>query len=189
MQVQGGFILGFDSDHRGVFEKLITFIQESGVVMAMIGLLNAPRGTKLYERLLREQRLTKVPSGDNADCSINFVPKMGLADLLHGYRQVIETTYSHQIYCKRVKAFLRSYRASPITKARLGFPGLRTLLKSMWHVGILDAGRRHYWSLLFWALRKRHYFHMAVMFSIYGYHFRKTFVTIIQREETQSLYS
>lgn len=178
MQVQGGFILGFDSDDESVFENLIQFIQESGIVMAMVGLLNAPRGTKLYERLLREQRLTKVASGDNGDCSINFVPKMGLADLLHGYKQVIETTYSQEIYCERVRAFLRSYRASSITKARLRFPGIRTLLKSMWHVGILDTGRRHYWSLLFWTLQKRHYFHMAVMFSIYGYHFRKTFAAI-----------
>ena len=189
MQVQGGFILGFDSDNANVFENLIQFIQESGIVMAMVGLLNAPRGTKLYERLLREQRLTKVSSGDNGDCSINFVPKMGLADLLCGYKQVIETTYSQQVYCERVRAFLRSYRASSITKARLRFPGIRTLLKSMWHIGILDVGRRHYWSLLFWALQKRYYFHMAVMFSIYGYHFRKTFETIRERKEAQPLYS
>ena len=178
MQVQGGFILGFDSDDANVFENLIQFIQESGIVMAMVGLLNAPRGTKLYERLLREQRLTKVSSGDNGDFSINFVPKMPLADLLNGYQEVIETIYSQQIYYERVRAFLRTYRASSITKARLRFPGIRTLLKSMWHVGILDTGRRHYWSLLFRALQKRHYFHMAVMFSIYGYHFRKTFAAI-----------
>ena len=178
MQVQGGFILGFDSDDASVFENLIQFIQESGIVMAMVGLLNAPRGTKLYERLLKEQRLTKVSSGDNGDFSINFVPKMGLADLLGGYQEVIETTYSQEIYCERVRVFLRSYRASSITKARLRSPGIRTLVKSMWHVGILGTGRRHYWSLLFWALQRRHYFHMAVMFSIYGYHFRKTFAAI-----------
>ncbi|MBN2138209.1 MAG: DUF4070 domain-containing protein [Sedimentisphaerales bacterium] len=178
MQVQGGFILGFDSDNADVFENLIQFIQQSGIVMAMVGLLNAPRGTKLYERLLREQRLTKVSSGDNADCSINFVPKMGMDALFQGYKKVIETTYSQRIYGERVRAFLRSYRASPITRARLRFPGIRTVLKSMWHIGILDKGRMHYWSLLFWAMQKRQYFYMAVMFSIYGYHFRKTFAAI-----------
>ena len=189
MQVQGGFILGFDSDDASVFENLIQFIQESGIVMAMIGLLNAPRGTKLYERLLREQRLTKISSGDNGDCSINFVPKMSMEDLLGGYKQVIETTYSQRIYGERVRTFLRSYRASSITKARLRLPGMRTLLKSMWHVGILDTGRRHYWSLLFWALQRRHYFGMAVMFSIYGYHFRKTFAATRERKEAQALCS
>jgi hypothetical protein len=149
--------------------------------MAMIGLLNAPRGTELYARLFKEQRLTAVSSGDNGDGSINFIPKMGLANLVKGYQQVMKTTYSQHLYCDRVKAFLCSYRASAITKARISFPGMLPLLKSMWYVGILDTGRWHYWRLLFWALRKRHYFHMAIMFSIYGYHFRKTFAQILRR--------
>ncbi|MHC4742029.1 MAG: DUF4070 domain-containing protein [Planctomycetota bacterium] len=74
-----------------------------------------------------------------------------------------------------------------MTKARLGFPGIWTLLKSMWHVGVLDAGRRHYRSLLLWALRKRHYFHMAAMFSLYGHHLRTSFAAIREGGETQAL--
>jgi len=50
MEVQGGFILGFDNDNNSIFENLIRFIQNSGIVTAMIGLLNAPKGTKLYAR-------------------------------------------------------------------------------------------------------------------------------------------
>jgi len=58
LQVTGGFILGFDSDSTATFQKQTDFIQESGIVSAMVGLLNAERGTKLYQRLQEENRLT-----------------------------------------------------------------------------------------------------------------------------------
>jgi len=54
MQVTGGFILGFDNDSQTIFERLATFIQESGIVNAMVGLLNALPNTKLYKRLKKE---------------------------------------------------------------------------------------------------------------------------------------
>ena len=183
MQVQGGFILGFDSDNTTVFHNMVQFIQESGIVLAMVGLLNAPRGTRLYQKLFREQRLTKISSGDNMDCSINFVPKMGLTDLLHGYQEVIETIYSQELYCERIKVFLRNYQVSSNTKVRLRFREIQAFLKSMWRIGVLGTGRRHYWKLVIWSLQKRHYFHMAVMFSIYSYHFRKMFSKIQQQAQ------
>jgi len=49
LEVQGGFIVGFDNDPLSIFESQISFIQKSGIVTAMVGLLNAPRGTRLYE--------------------------------------------------------------------------------------------------------------------------------------------
>ncbi len=181
IQVRAGFILGFDSDDGSVFTSLIDFIQESGIVMAMVGLLNAPRGTRLFERLLREQRLTRISTGDNADGSINFIPKMGMENLVAGYDKVIRTIYSPKVYCRRVRRFLHDYEASQIAKVNLRFPGLSPLLKSMWYIGVLEKGRWHYWSLLLWASRRRDWFHMAVMFSICGYHFRQTFRAIEQR--------
>src|SRR4030042_3263391 len=76
LQVQGGFIVGFDNDPISIFENLINFIQKSGIVTAMVGLLNAPTGTKLYQRLKKEKRLLRDMSGDNTDSSLNFIPQM-----------------------------------------------------------------------------------------------------------------
>jgi len=149
--------------------------------MAMVGLLNAPRGTKLYQRLFREQRLTRVASGDNTDCSINFDPKMGLKDLLEGYQKVIQTIYSQKQYCERIKTFLKNYQISSSTKIHFRYREMRALLKSSWHIGVLSKGRIHYWKLMLWSLRKRHYLHLAVIFSIHGYHFRKVFRAVQQR--------
>jgi hypothetical protein len=151
--------------------------------MAMVGLLNAPRGTRLYQRLFKEDRLTTPASGDNTDCSINFVPKMGLENLVHGYQKVIHTLYSQKHYCERIKTFLKNYEVPAYKKARFRYREIRVLLKSLWHIGVLSKDRRYYWRLIFWSLRRRHFLHMSVIFSIQGYHFRKIFKSLKQRAE------
>ena len=72
IQVFGGYIVGFDNDDAGIFSRQIKFIQESGVVTAMVGLLNALPQTKLWQRLNAENRLELSTSGDNTDGTINL---------------------------------------------------------------------------------------------------------------------
>jgi len=142
MQVHGGFILGFDSDPDSIFKSQLNFIQKSGIVTAMVGLLNAPRGTRLYQRLKKEDRLLDESTGDNTDYTMNFVPKMGHEKLINGYRHVLTTIYSSKQYYKRVKIFLKEYKP----RKRKGLPQLRfrhirALLRSRWVVGVLDRDR------------------------------------------------
>ena len=58
LQVAGGFIVGFDTDEPSIFQRQIDFIQKSGIVTAMVGLLQAPQGTKLYNRLEKRGAIT-----------------------------------------------------------------------------------------------------------------------------------
>ena len=90
LQVQGGFIIGFDSDTPAIFQQQVDFIQLSGIVTAMVGLLQAPYGTKLYERLQNEGRVIDAMNGDNADGLTNIIPRMDLSQLQKGYRQILE---------------------------------------------------------------------------------------------------
>ena len=110
LQVHGGFIVGFDSDPVTIFENQINFIQKSGIVTAMVGLLNAPPGTKLHKRLKGENRLVRNFSGNNTDCTMNFIPKMNYEVLVTGYHSILNTIYSPHHYYERVKTFLREYR-------------------------------------------------------------------------------
>ena len=92
MQVQGGFILGLDSDDEGVFDAQIDFIQETGIPVAPIYLLTAVKGTDMYERMKSEGRLLEAPLGTNA-MPLNFKTELEYGTLIDGYKRVIATLY------------------------------------------------------------------------------------------------
>jgi radical SAM superfamily enzyme YgiQ (UPF0313 family) len=181
--VKGGFIVGFDHDAPSIFERQIEFIQQSGIITAMVGLLNAPRGTKLYQRIVKEDRLVQDFSGNNTDFSTNFIPKMGYDTLVAGYKKIIHGIYAPKPYYERVKNCLKDYK--PLEKPpfhfhlehiRLYFGHARSFLKSIVLLGIKDKERRYYWKLFFWSLfRCPQHLVWAITYAIYGYHFRKVF--------------
>jgi len=174
LQVQGGFIVGFDHDTPSIFQRQIDFIQQSGIVTAMVGLLQAPLGTRLYERLKKEDRLLEQASGDNVDGTTNIIPTMSLDTLREGYKSILRYIYSPKHYYRRVKTFLREYKA-PRIHASLDFQHILAFFRSVYRLGILGKERVQYWKLLVWtAVRRPKLFPLAVTFAIYGYHFRKT---------------
>jgi radical SAM superfamily enzyme YgiQ (UPF0313 family) len=176
LEVQAGFIVGFDMDPASIFERLIVFIQESGIATAMVGLLNAPQGTRLYHRLKSEGRLVKSVTGDNTDFSINFVPRMPPEVLMNGYRKIISTIYSPKHYYARVREFLKEYRPAQLRKPRFRWSHAKAAVKAVVRLGIIGRERYHYWKLFFWSLLFRpHLLSLAITHAIYGYHFRKIF--------------
>jgi radical SAM superfamily enzyme YgiQ (UPF0313 family) len=173
LQVQGGFIVGFDSDKPSIFQQQVDFIQRSGIVTAMVGLLQAPPGTSLYRRMEQEGRLVKQFSGDNVDGSTNIVPKMGQELLRQGYRVILEQIYAPRLYYERVRTFLRQYKP-PKIRYRMELQSILALGRSIYRLGIRGVERLHYWKLFFWSLFHRpHLFPLAITLSIYGYHFRQ----------------
>lgn len=173
LQVSGGFIVGFDTDTPSVFQKQIDFIQQSGIVSAMVGLLNAPKNTVLYKRLKAENRLTSESSGNNTDSSMNFVPIMNHKELLEGYKKIIQNIYSAKPYYKRIRQFLLNYNKLHAGRQTRDFPFLLGFIKSVIIIGILSKGRSEYWKLLIWTLFKRPALITdALTFAVYGYHFR-----------------
>jgi len=173
LQVQGGFIVGFDNDSPSIFQQQIDFIQKSGIVTAMVGLLQAPLGTSLYKRMGKEGRLVNDFSGDNVDGSTNIIPKMGLESLQVGYRRILSQIYSPDFYYKRIKTFLREYHPARI-KVHFEPQYLLALLRSIYQLGFRGIERVQYWQLFFWTLfRRPRLFPLAITFAIYGFHFRQ----------------
>jgi radical SAM superfamily enzyme YgiQ (UPF0313 family) len=173
LQVQGGFIVGFDNDSPSIFQQQIDFIQKSGIVTAMVGLLQAPLGTRLYERMQNEGRLVKEFSGDNVDGSTNIIPRMGLEPLREGYREILSHIYAPKFYYERVQTFLREYQA-PKIRVPLEPQYILALWRSIYQLGIRGVERVPYWRLFFWTLfRHPRLFPLAITFAIYGFHFRQ----------------
>jgi radical SAM superfamily enzyme YgiQ (UPF0313 family) len=173
LQVQGGFIVGFDNDSPSIFQQQIDFIQKSGIVTAMVGLLQAPLGTRLYERMQKEGRLVDEFSGDNVDGSTNIIPKMGLEPLREGYRKILSQIYAPKFYYERILTFLREYQP-PRIRIQLELQYFLALWRSIYQLGIRGVERVQYWRLILWTLfRRPRLFPLAITFAIYGFHFRQ----------------
>ena len=172
LQVQGGFIVGFDSDTPSIFQRQIDFIQKSGIVTAMVGLLNAPPGTRLYNRMQQEGRLAGLISC-NTDGTTNIIPRMDLNTLSDGYKKIMRQIYSPKIYYERVRTFLKDYKA-PKAHIKMDFQRCMAFIRSSIRLGIFGKERFQYWKLLLWTLHKRPgMLPLAITFAIYGHHFRK----------------
>src|SRR5208282_1375510 len=105
--------VGFDSDTGDIFKQQFEFIQRSGVVTAMVGLLTALPQTRLHQRLGREGRLLAEATGDNtAMAALNFHPKLSREYLENGYRELMRRLYEPGNYYTRIRTFLKNYKNS-----------------------------------------------------------------------------
>lgn len=190
LQVSGGFIVGFDTDTESVFRRQVDFIQKSGIVSAMVGLLNAPKHTKLYRQMEQENRLTEDLTGSNTDFTMNFKPKMNRQSLLKGYRHIINSIYREKPYYKRIRALLKNYKPVKTGKGNLDFAHIKGFLKSMYILGLASKGRLEYWKFIGWTIiKKPKLFIDAVTLAVYGYHFRTIYgINNVKQREFEGLY-
>jgi len=173
MEVMGGFIIGFDNDQHDIFKRQFEFIQRSGVVSAMVGLLTALPETRLYRRLLKEGRIEKETTGNNTEAVLNFKPKLNREFLVNGYRELMKKLYEPHTYYQRIRTFLEDYHPSG-PKLRFARSDIQAFLKSFWLLGVWYRGRIAYWRF-FWStlLRRPRQFRNAIELAIIGCHFRR----------------
>jgi len=175
MEVMAGFIVGFDHDPDDIFERQVKFINESGIPLAMVGLLNALPDTQLWRRLEKEDRLLKMSDGNNTDCTINFIPKMNTDVLVDGYKRILRNIYSPAEYYHRSLECLAQFhrdRIEPRTNSVI--QDLRAFIKLVMTLGVKDEGRWQFWKYFYQLLRHyRHDFTHGLTLAAMGYHFRK----------------
>lgn len=173
IEVTGGFILGFDTDAPDIFDRQISFIQQAGIPVSMVGLLTALPNTQLWRRLEQEGRLKhKNTTGNNTHTlGMNFVPRMPESDLIDGYKRVLCELYSPKLYFQRCITLLG--RLSPATKAvrSTSWVEIRALLLSLLKQGFSSYGLQYWRYLLAALLTRPRLFPDAVAFAIKGYHF------------------
>jgi radical SAM superfamily enzyme YgiQ (UPF0313 family) len=174
MEVMAGFIIGFDNDPEDIFERQINFIRESAIPLAMVGLLTALPHTQLWRRLQREGRLLNESTGDNTDCSLNFIPRMDSRRLIEGYKSLLQTIYSPGEYYQRALECLK--RVPTATEVQWHHPihDLTSLVRVILALGVRDRDRSRFWRYM-WrvAASHREMFSRGVTLAAMGYHFRK----------------
>jgi radical SAM superfamily enzyme YgiQ (UPF0313 family) len=172
VEVTGGFILGFDTDAPDIFDRQISFIQQAGIPIAMVGLLNALPNTQLWRRLEQEGRLKRITTGNNTHTlSMNFTPCMQESTLIDGYKRVLSELYSPKRYFKRCITLLR--RLPPRTKAvrSITWVEIKALLLSLLKQGFSSYGLQYWRYLLAALLTHPTLFPDAVALAIKGFHF------------------
>jgi radical SAM superfamily enzyme YgiQ (UPF0313 family) len=110
MIVNAGFIIGFDNESNNTSEKMIKFIQESGICMAMLGKLYALPHTQLTKRLHKEGRLFEDRSRlrnidtdiDQLTSGLNFITVRPRIDILKDYVRIINYIYNPKHYYERI---------------------------------------------------------------------------------------
>lgn len=178
MEVMAGFIVGFDNDPEDIFEQQINFIRESAIPLAMVGLLTALPDTQLWKRLEREGRLLHNSSGNNTDCTLNFVPKMDREYLVGNYRSLLRKIYSPKEFYQRAFDSLSRVKADAVKFRRANFGNaigvFNSFAKIVFRLGVRDIERRRFWKYFYRVIRYHPgSFGNGIALAAMGYHFRK----------------
>jgi radical SAM superfamily enzyme YgiQ (UPF0313 family) len=176
IEVIAGFIVGFDSDSANVFTRQAAFIEKAAIPTAMVNLLTAPPGTRLWRRLDSEGRLLGEADGNTAmnDGCLNFIPKMGRESLMTGYKALLRRLFEPKPYYRRILTFLSYYRPNSHLPARpLTSREVLAAVKIIFELGLKEPGQRDFWSFLVRMLRYHpQLFSMGMSLAAMGYHFR-----------------
>lgn len=161
IHVTAGFIVGFDGETSEVFLAQKNFIQNSGIGVAMAGLLMALPHTQLSRRLKKEGRLLEefAPMEQTVD-GINYIPKgeMTKRDYLLRYGQMVKELYEPKNFFGRIlPALLQLKRRKPPGKVnwKIVLSDLRIFSRHLFYFGLVESeGKWLYWKSLFTILRK-----------------------------------
>jgi radical SAM superfamily enzyme YgiQ (UPF0313 family) len=98
-----GMIVGFDHDDPSIFDVMPTFLAETRISAALIGMLHAIPTTPLYDRLKKEGRLSDDEVSDKI--GTNVIPLgMSRDELRDGFIQVMQRCYRADAYFQRLDA-------------------------------------------------------------------------------------
>jgi radical SAM superfamily enzyme YgiQ (UPF0313 family) len=183
IETMSGFMVGFDADRADTFaSRMINLIRNTGVVRAMVSIVQPQRGTELYDRLQREGRLLNEISGDNADGCVNFIPKMPIQTLRQGFEEIVRTIYTPEELYKRICKLLARYNV-PATREKMNRENVLAFARSVWHIGLKGGWKTslYYWKTMLTALFKyRRAFAEAVILQIFGMHFQQEAEKVIR---------
>ena len=154
--VLAGFIVGFDSDDQSIFERQREFIERAAIAWAMVGMLQAPPTTPLYDRMMAEGRLIDDSDAISNFSAPNFRTTMPLPTLLRGLSGLLADLYEPGAYFQRALRSLEAWKTKSSQRPpdTLGSNDLRLLARSMWTQGVKSSYRRAYWGFLGTLVRR-----------------------------------
>jgi radical SAM superfamily enzyme YgiQ (UPF0313 family) len=133
LEVMAGFILGFDGEAAGAGDRIVAFVERTGIPIAMLGVLQALPNTALWHRLQREGRLMDVDNDFDRGVQthlLNFRPTRAIEAIGGEFMAAFDALYEPRAFLDRIDRYCR----------KLGAPRWKGL-RPRWH-GLGLHGRR-----------------------------------------------
>lgn len=165
--VMAGFILGFDGERTGAGQRIVNFVNQSNIPVAMLGILQALPKTALWNRLEAEKRLIKVDTKFEAGIQtnlLNFLPSRPMEEIAVEFIEAFDKLYEPNNYLKRIydySTMLGSKRSQLRTSlkgflAHLNRPAaLAGVLTLFWNQGLRRNSRWLFWRYLIKTIVER----------------------------------
>jgi radical SAM superfamily enzyme YgiQ (UPF0313 family) len=150
LRVMAGFIIGFDGEQSGAGDRIVRFVEQTTIPMAMFSMLQALPDTALWHRLKREGRLQEQevdPSGMNQTTLMNFMPSRPLEDIAREYVNAFWNLYEPSSYLQRTYHHFLKLGAPKfaVPMRPVSWVNIRALLTILWRQGILRETRIQFW--------------------------------------------
>ncbi|MBU1565764.1 MAG: B12-binding domain-containing radical SAM protein [Proteobacteria bacterium] len=171
LSIIGSFIIGFDNEKEGAGKRICHFIDQTNIPIIMPNILAAPPGTKLWQRLIQEDRLlpdaTAHHSGETIFCLPNFIPTRPVEEIMEEYIEMWEYLYTPSRFFERTYKFCLAVRPTRRAMAlsnsephvhpifpkarkppRKQFGEILIFLHHIWAYGVLSSCRVQFWKQL-----------------------------------------
>jgi radical SAM superfamily enzyme YgiQ (UPF0313 family) len=166
LAVIGSFIIGLDGERKGAGERICAFMEQTGIPMAMLGVLQAAPDTRLWHRLEGEGRLRQDMGDDLGTFSaMNFEPNRPEADIMQEYVDAWDYLYDPSHYLSRAYRCYLAMRPARRAQAvaaggpwsknlvfgqgmtwRRIFIELKAFFQIIWWQGVRTPYRLQFWS-------------------------------------------
>jgi len=158
--VMAGFILGFDGERSGAGQRIVHFINQSNIPVAMLGILQALPKTALWHRLEMEQRLIKLDTKFEAGIQtnlLNFLPSRPMEEIAVEFIEAFDQLYEPSNYLRRIYAYstMLGSKGSQLGTSLKGFlahlnrpAAVAGVLTLFWNQGLRRNSRWLFWRYL-----------------------------------------
>lgn len=188
LRVTAGFIIGFDGEKPGAGDRVIQFVEETAISLAMFSMLQVLPGTALWHRLKKEGRLLDERGNINQTTLMNFIPSRPIETIAQEYIRAFWELYDPQRYLNRTyRQFL--LMGEPRHKTELRRPSwvvIRAMLTIFWRQGVVRKTRWTFWPYLFHIMiaKPRNWQHYLSICAL-GEHFLEYRQLVNQQIEAQ----
>ncbi len=155
LRVMAGFIIGFDNETAGAGDRIVRFVEQTTIPLAILSMLQALPDTALWHRLKREGRLVENNANLNQSTLMNFVPTRPIEEVTREFLESFWRLYDPVNYLDRVyRHFLKMGAPRHRSKLRkVTWKVVRAFLTVCWRQGVVRETRFKFWHHLISILR------------------------------------